>query len=445
MRTTDFGLDDLGDPATAASSETEVHVTVRDVNEPPRLRAAEAYWVPEDAAESDLVGFVFVSDPDAGQSHAFSLAPLGGSAAAGDFVVARTVQGGVERGALLVGSAGALDFEAQPVVQLAVTVSDGALGDTRTVTVMVNNSNDAPACPETLSLRMPENAVGPLGPADGARGWARGRGAFNFSDDDDPAVAPAAWGTLAVSVEAGGTASVAVACNRPGCATREANLTLLSALDYEESPVATFVVTATDGGGLACSSYATIHVEDVNEGPTFAAGQRNRTFFVGVNSLAGGSVGFVEATDADDGSTAFGALNYSLFATGADCGAVAVDGLSPPTVRVDPTSGEVLVQNTAGLVQDRVFCLGVRVADGGGLVAETSAVFAVANINTEPTMFDAKVKVPPGRWPRSEREDARLRSSFIDAHCAPSPPLCRTCLLALACKRWPRTAAPSRT
>ena len=79
MRTKDDGT-------PPASSTTVVLVTLLDVNEPPVVDAPRYFQIAEDALGGDVVGTIYASDPDAGQSHEFTLADLdddnGGGAAA---------------------------------------------------------------------------------------------------------------------------------------------------------------------------------------------------------------------------------------------------------------------------------------------------------------------------------------------------------------------------
>ena len=165
MITSDYGLDDCAGncPTDWLESYTRVYVTVRNLNEPPSLSVAESYWVPESATTGTVLGYLYVRDQDAGQSHTYAA-----SGADGDmFAVSAS---GNKRALLkvdVVGSSqgsGGLNFEKNPgPLSLFVTVSDGALSSTANVTVYVNNSNDAPVCPSSLALAIDENQVGPLG------------------------------------------------------------------------------------------------------------------------------------------------------------------------------------------------------------------------------------------------------------------------------------------
>ena len=405
VETHDFGLDDCAEscPGTYLSSITRVAVEVRNVNEAPSLRLdRDVYWVAESAELGANMGFVYVKDPDFGQSHSYTTAGVDGDL----FSVSSF---GVKTGLVRLNSEGVIDYERNPgPLQLRVTVSDGSLQSTRNLTVMVNNSNDAPVCPPTVALTTEENTVGELVPyrngmfrVSGTMGDGLRVAAFNYSDQDDPLtpLGAAVWGegSLEVSSVSAG-AAVAAQCFDAKCESRQANLTLHEALNYETTPEMTFVVTVTDGGGLSCSTYATVHVVDVNEQPYFAGDQANQTMYVSDNYLAGASVGVVAATDPDADDSIFGTLTYGLVYTALSCteDGYTVDTESGGTLAIDSSTGELTLLNTAGTSgrAGREFCVGVRATDGGNLTTTTVVNVYVTQSNSAPSFETVRIYVP---------------------------------------------------
>ena len=401
--TQDFGIDDCGTtcPDDHLSSQTRVSITIQNLNELPTLKMSEEYWIPEDAAAGTNLGYVYTRDEDLGQSHSYSLSGTDG-------VLFSVAPFGSKRALVALNGAqddgtNGLNFEENPgPLSIQVTVSDGALSSTRNLTVYVNNSNDAPVCPGTLALGIDENLVGPLYPLVGGQVSTDAvQMSFNYTDEDDPAVLPSRWGlaSLGVSLQEEGVVSVTAQCLSPSCESREANLTLNIPLDYERTPTATFLVTVTDGGGLSCETFATINVGNVNEPPTFPASQRNQTVFISDAATVGSSAGFVTAEDPDAETNLFGTLTYSLF--------YAAGGLTQcepdPSFEVDvyrtlsisSSTGQLRILNasSAAIKALRSFCVGVRVEDGGGLVAETSVNVNVADANFAPIFADRTIYV----------------------------------------------------
>ena len=402
MITSDYGLEDCASacPTDWLESYTRVFVTINNLNEPPSLSVAESYWVPESATTGLVLGYLYVRDQDVGQSHTYSSSGNDGS-------MFSLSAAGSKRALLKVDvvdsdqSTHGLNFEKNPgPLSVFVTVSDGALSSTSNVSVYVNNSNDAPECPGSISLAIDENEVGPLLLKDDDQ--ASGRAVFNYTDEDDPLLAPKAWGeaSLNVSLQEAGVVSVAATCVTQDCTSREGNLTLLLALDYERTPLATFLITVTDGGGLTCSTYATIYVGNVNEAPSFEPSQRNQTVYVSKASELGDAAGYVTAVDPDDSESTFGTLTYSLFYAAGGLNQCEPDPTFTvdiyDTLTIDSSTGELTVHNVSStvLTPDRTFCVGVLVTDGGGMTATTTVNVYVADKNFAPYLKGIVLRIP---------------------------------------------------
>jgi hypothetical protein len=348
-----------------------------------------------------VVGFVYVTDPDVGQTHSFSVvSQTGKGTEAGSFAVAASTQASsAGRGNLLVGTGtSVLDFETNPIMRVNVSVSDGSLTDTKEVVIFLNNSNDAPVCPESLGVSISEGATGALLPSNspGSQLWA-----WNFTDEDSFSNAGGAqgWGKLDVAITSTSTSALAVAVACPsgvGCPQREASLTLLTALDFETNPVASMVATATDGGGLSCTTAITVTVVDENDAPFFVKPNWNSTHFVANGVNAGFVFGTVTANDHDSSSGPFGVLTYSTYVPAAcpnQPGGTAVTVDNGNTVSVNPSSGSLSIENATGITYPGQICTGVRVTDGGGLTADATVTVVTVDANNAPTLSGQRIKV----------------------------------------------------
>jgi hypothetical protein len=106
-------------------------------NRPPVI-ADQTFAVNENSAGGTVVGTVAASDPDAGQTLAYQI--TAGNTGGAFAIDAST-------GRITVANAAALNYETTPVFTLAVQVTDSgmpALSSTATVTVRLNNINEAP-------------------------------------------------------------------------------------------------------------------------------------------------------------------------------------------------------------------------------------------------------------------------------------------------------------
>ncbi|WP_375437790.1 DUF4082 domain-containing protein, partial [uncultured Hymenobacter sp.] len=124
---------DSGTPALNTTATVTVNVT--DVNGPPVI-AAQQFSVNENAAINSVVGVIAASDPDAGQTLAYSIT-------AGDANGVFKLVGN----SLQVANSTALDYEVSPQFILTVQVTDNgvpALRNSAQVTIALNAVNEAP-------------------------------------------------------------------------------------------------------------------------------------------------------------------------------------------------------------------------------------------------------------------------------------------------------------
>ncbi len=324
-----------------------ITVNLNDINDAPVINDA-TFSVDENSANGTAVGSVPVTDPDAGDSHVYSI-PVGNTG--GAFAIDNA-------GNITVANSAALNFETTPVFTLTVQVRDqGGTGiiDTATITVNLNDINDAPVINDA-TFSVDENS---------ANGTAVG---------SVPVTDPDAGDSHVYSIPVGNTGG-AFAIDNAG------NITVANsaALNFETTPVFTLTVQVRDQGGTGIIDTATITVNlnDINDAPVI----NDATFSVDENSANGTAVGSVPVTDPDAGDSHV----YSI-PVGNTGGAFAVDN-----------AGNITVANSAALNFETtpVFTLTVQVRDQGGTgIIDTATITVNLNdINDAPVINDATFSV----------------------------------------------------
>ena len=225
-----------GNGGTATAS---VVITVTKANGSPTANesptfdtAGYAFSTPEDAATGGSVGAVSASDPDEGQSVAYSIT-AGNDA--GRFSI------NAETGEISVASA--LDHETASSYMLTVTARDGNGGtDTATVTITVTDVNEAPVFnPSSYTFSIAESV----------NTWTS-IGQVTATDQD-------AGGTITYYITSGN------ADDRFAIDWNYGDILLMKELDYETAPSYTLTVEARDGNGGTATATVEINVTDVAE------------------------------------------------------------------------------------------------------------------------------------------------------------------------------------
>uniref|UniRef100_UPI003FCF7267 cadherin-like domain-containing protein n=1 Tax=Tistrella mobilis TaxID=171437 RepID=UPI003FCF7267 len=298
------------------SLDAPITIRVTNVNEAPAAPVLAGDTVAENAA-GGVIGRVTTTDPDAGDTASYAVDD------------ARfEIVGGV----LKLKDGVTLDHEAEPVVDLVITVTDaGGLTATRSVTITVTDVNEAPAAPVVSGSTVAENAAG------------------------------AVIGTVTATDPDGDALSYAVDDARFEIVDGQLKLKDGIALDHEAEPSVTLVLTATDGDGLATTSLITLAVTNVNEAPSAPAVAGDAV----QGGEAGAVVGRVTAGDPDRGD----ALTYTVD----DARFEVVDGVLKLKDGVTLDAGD-----TASV--DLV----VTVTDRGGLSAATAITVTVRADATPP-------------------------------------------------------------
>ncbi len=338
--TTSFTLDVVVTDIGGLSDTATITVDLNDVNEAPEI-AAQSFSVDENSPATTAVGTVLASDPDAGD--VLNYAITGGSGQTAFAIDAAT-------GAITVADASLLDFEATPSFTLDVTVTDlGGLSDTATITVDLNDVNEAPEI-AAQSFSVDENS-----PATTAVGTV-------VASDPDA-------GDVLNYAITGGSGQTAFAIDpSTGALTVAAG----AVLDFEATPSFTLDVTVTDFDGLSDTATITVDLNDINEAPEIAP----QSFSVDENSPAPTAVGTVAASDVDAGDV----LNYAI--TGGS-GRTAFD--------IDPLTGALTVAAGAALDFEATpsLTLDVTVTDIGGLSDTATVTIDLNDVNEAPAAQDA--------------------------------------------------------
>ncbi len=310
----------------ATSFESVEIVTESGGNSAPTDIALSNGSVAENSSAGTVVGQLSATDPNAGDTHTFTI--VGGRSDL--FEVAGT--------SLRVKAGASLDFETATSLQVIVRATDaGGLTYDETLTISVTNVNETPTDIALAGQTVQENAaagtlVGTLSATD-----PDAAGASNFTLVDN----------------AGGR--FAIVGNQ---------LVVAGPIDYEGATSHQVKVRVTDAGGLSYEETFTIGVTNVNEAPIDIA---LSSASVQENATAGTVVGTLSATDPD----AAGASNFTL-----------VDNAGG---RFAIVGNQLVVAGALDYEGATSHQVKVRVTDAGGLSYEETFAIGVTNVNEKPT------------------------------------------------------------
>ena len=320
---------DNGSPQMSA--QFSLTINILNENEPPSSVTITSNAVAENAAINTVVGSFQATDPDAGQRVSYDLLTTGG----GKFEMNSNAQ-------LYV--AASLNYEAQSQYMLSVRVSDSAspsLSTISTITIMVQDRNDAPTSISPLFLIFQEN------PANGQTLTT-----FGVVDDDQ------------------NSNYVVTLTPSYGLVVNSLRLTVSnnSLLDYEAYSThrVTASVTLTDGP-FSLTRQLTLQLADDNEPPT---GITLSSSSVHEHSTINTVIGSLAATDPDLNDTHVFTL---------------LSGLQSNLVRIDRSS--LLVNADIDHETYSSFSIMVMVADKGQLTFPQTLTISVVNENEAPRNF----------------------------------------------------------
>ncbi|CDO58988.1 DNA gyrase subunit A [Candidatus Phaeomarinobacter ectocarpi] len=285
-------------------------ITVGDENEVATDIALDNTSVAENAAGA-VVGTLSTTDPDAGDTHSYSVSDTRFEVVDGEL----KLKDGVS-----------LDHEAGDSVSLDVTTTDaGGLSRTETFTISVGDENEVATDISLDNTSVAENAAGAV------------VGTLSTTDVDD-----------------GDTHSYAVSDNRFEVVDGELKLKDGVALDHEAGDSISINVTTTDAGGLSRTESFDIAVGDVNEVATDIS-LDNTTV---AENAAGAVVGTLSTTDVDDGDTHSYAVSDNRFEV-VDGELKLKDGVSLDHEAGDSVSIDVTTTDAGGLSRTETFNISV--------------------------------------------------------------------------------------
>ncbi|MCM3763790.1 cadherin domain-containing protein [Neobacillus niacini] len=332
-----------------------VTIGVNDLNDNRPVAHGFTKTIDENLANGTIVGKVTATDHDANthfsyritagnEDGAFAMDP-----SSGEVTVANSVK---------------LDYETIKTFSLTIQVSDGVHTAETTATIGLNNLNDNKPVAEDAVFNVDENApnwtvVGKVIASDADGDILRYQ---ILSGNED--------GAFAINASTG---EITVADSHQLDYERKTVYQLrVQALDTE-APQAYDLIKALFRSMESDIATITINVNNVNDHQPVPQGFTKN---IDENSAAGTSVGFVTATDADEGSV----FSYKLTA-GNEAGAFAIDEVT----------GEVTVADSTKLDYEKVqsFTLTVEVSDGDHTAA-TTVTIEVNNLNdNQPVVDDA--------------------------------------------------------
>jgi hypothetical protein len=340
----------------SSTFEKAFTVTVTNVNEGPTDIALSDSSVAENQAAGATVGTLLANDPDAADTHSFSLVSGTGSDDNGSFTIAGT---SLQTNAVF-------DFEAKNSYSIRVRATDnGSLTFEKAFTISVSNVNEAPTDIALSNSTLAENQ--PSGTLVGAL------------SAPDPEPADTHVFTLATGTGDTDNGSFTIAGG---------NLRTAAVLDFETKPTYSIRVRAADNGSLSFEKVFTITVTNVNEPPT-DIGLSNSG--VPENEPSGTTVGTLSSIDSDAGDT----HSYALVAgTGdTDNGSFTIAGSTLQTNAVFDFEAK------------STYSIRVRSTDSGTLTFEKALTISVVNVN------EAPVNTAPG--PQTVNEDTDLSFSGL--------------------------------
>ena len=312
-------------------------------NQPPSIQN-QGFLINENSPNGTMVGMVLASDPDAGQTLAYSI--LSGNTSGAFSINTLT-------GVLTVSNSAALNFETTPTFALVVKVQDNGTGNLNSqaiVTVSLTDVNEAPVINNQFFSIAENSASGTI------------IGTVIATNPD-------AGQTLTYSIISGNT-SGAFSINM---STGVLTVSNSAALNFETTPTFALVVKVQDNGTGNLSSQATVNISltDVNEVPVI----NNQSFSIAENSANGTIVGTVIATNPDAGQT----LTYSI-----------LSGNTSEAFAINTSTGVLTVAYSAALNFETTptFALVVKVEDNGteNLSSQATVNISLTDVNEVPVI-----------------------------------------------------------
>ncbi|MBU6216090.1 MAG: cadherin repeat domain-containing protein, partial [Acidobacteria bacterium] len=333
MRTTDQG---------SLSFEETFTITVNNLNEAPTDITVTPSSIEENNTAGDTVGTLAATDPDAGDTHIFTLVAGAGATDNASF----TIDGDSLK--LNVSA----DFETKSSYSLRVRAEDGD-GATfeKVLTVTITDVDEAPTALDLSATSLDENVaanttVGTLSTTD-----------------------PDAAATHAYTLVAGAGDTDNARFNVSGSALR-----ISASPDFETKSSYSVRVRTTDQGSLSFEETFTITVNNLNEAPTNVTLTPSS---IGENNTAGDTVGTLAASDPDAGDT----HTFTLVAGTGDT----------DNAEFSIVGTSLKISDSADFETKSSYSLRVQAEDADGATFEKALTVTITNANEAPTALDLSV------------------------------------------------------
>lgn len=322
---------------SGGSASTNLNVTVNDINESPNfLSTPLSVSIAENLQTGVNVIRIKASDEDSGDSLTYSLSGTNSS----HFAISSSTG--------LVTTAQLLDKETVGSYSLNVTVTDGTLSVTESLSITVSDVNDEPAFNDApYATTVVENDA------------AATVYTVSATDDDGDSLILTITGTGSVDFSLNPTTGV---------------VTLADALDYESTSVYYLTIRASDSNGGVATTSLNVTVVDQNDSPQFLS--TPYTVNIGENLPVGTTVIKVVASDQDPSDS----LTYSL------------SGTNNNHFSIGSSTGVISTAQELDRENINSYSLTVSVSDGSVTVTEAISI-GVDNANDPPTFSNAPFNV----------------------------------------------------
>ncbi len=317
-----------------ATFEKTLTIAVTNVNEAPTQISSSGTTVPAGAASGTTIGTLTSTDPDASDTHTYTLVSGTGDTDNSKFSIT---------GNQLRTNA---TFASQTSYSIRVRSTDAAgLTFEQVITGTIAQGNAAPTDIALSSNSIAENSAG-------------GTTVGNLSSSD-----PNSSDTHTYALVSGDGSTDNAAFTITGN-----QLKLTNSPDFETKSSYAVRVQTTDNNGLTFAKTFTINVTNVNEAPTASALSDTS---IQDGDASGTVVGTLSATDPDASDT----FTYTL---------VSGDG-STDNAAFTISGNELRTAFVANQATKSSYAIRVRAADAGGLNFERTYTISVANVNDAPT------------------------------------------------------------
>jgi len=297
-----------------------VTINLNDINEVPNI-FNQSFVVEQSIGNGELVGVVIASDPDNEQTLTFSI--IGGDPE-------NAFQIDPLSGEITIADNSVLDFYTNPAYYLDVQVQDDGQGNLENQAIITVSPSDLNQVPNINSQI--------------------------FSIDENSAIGQEVGLVIATDPDVGQTLTYSIISGNTGntfqigFTTGILSVANNSLLNYEENQNFDLIVQVQDDGigNLTAQATATVDIIDVNENPIIG----DQVYTVNEFSPIGEEVGYVEASDPDNGQT----LTYNI-----------ISGNTDDAFLLNPETGILTVNNSSALDfgVNPYFILSVEVQDDG--------------------------------------------------------------------------------